>query len=477
MSICLMSSSCQPCGTANRSPGARIWRRRVLFCLLIAWLAGCAVAPRPDLARLYEGTRNTTDQPPVILIHGVMGARLQDQATGREVWLGPLTRFLTSQYRELALPIDPDTLEPKVTAVRPSHLADVYAGRDFYRSIIECLETAGGYRHFEPGQATNGERAYYIFLYDWRQDNQKTAAKLSRFIEQVRLDHADPQLKVDVIAHSMGGLIARYYLRYGETDVLNSNDFPMNLHGTKRVRMVILLGTPNLGSMDSVRSFITGRRLGFRRIPPDVLATMPSLYQLFPHSINDWLVTTEGKVLQRDVFDVEIWRRFQWSIFDPKTIAGIRAQFDHPAEADAYLATLEAYFHKHLERARRFVWSLTLPMAETVPLIVFGGDCALTPARLVVEEVKGESVLRLWPKEIANPVPNVDYEALMLEPGDGTVTKASLLARDVLDPSVQRHEYSFFPLDYAFFLCEPHDSLTGNVSFQDNLLHALLSQD
>ena len=75
------------------------------------------------------------------------------------------------------------------------------------------------------------------------------------------------------------------------------------------------------------------------------------------------------------------------------------------------------------------------------------------------------------------PLPGVDYDRLMLEPGDGTVTKASLLARDVLDPSRQRHAYSHFPHDYAFFLCVAHDQLTGNTSFQDNLLHALLSID
>ena len=45
------------------------------------------------------------------------------------------------------------------------------------------------------------------------------------------------------------------------------------------------------------------------------------------------------------------------------------------------------------------------------------------------------------------------------------------------DPSVARHKYSYFPLKFAFFLCEKHDALTGNLSFQDNLLHALLSID
>jgi len=71
----------------------------------------------------------------------------------------------------------------------------------------------------------------------------------------------------------------------------------------------------------------------------------------------------------------------------------------------------------------------------------------------------------------------VDYQRLMLEPGDGVVTKASLLARQALDPSIERHRYIYFPLNYAFFLCEKHEQLTGNIHFQDNLLHTLLSAD
>ena len=78
---------------------------------------------------------------------------------------------------------------------------------------------------------------------------------------------------------------------------------------------------------------------------------------------------------------------------------------------------------------------------------------------------------------IKNPVKGIDYERLMLEPGDGRVTKPSVLARDFLDPSVARHEYSFIPLDNAFFLCNNHGQLTGNVNFQDNLLNALLERD
>ena len=119
-------------------------------------------------------------------------------------------------------------------------------------------------------------------------------------------------------------------------------------------------------------------------------------------------------------------------------------------------------------------------MAEPVsPIryVLFGGDCHLTPARLLAEPTDdGRDATRLMPEQIKAPRPGVNYEELMLEPGDGRVTKPSLLARETLDPSAPQHEDSFLPLAYAFFLCAPHDTLTGNINFQDNLLNVLLTR-
>ena len=55
------------------------------------------------------------------------------------------------------------------------------------------------------------------------------------------------------------------------------------------------------------------------------------------------------------------------------------------------------------------------------------------------------------------------------------MTKASLLARESLNPTVSRSEDVFFPLAYSLLLCEDHEHLTGNINFQDNLLNVLLS--
>lgn len=291
---------------------ARIRRAGItvsLFGLLL--LGGCGTLSQPDLQRLYEQKREV-GQPPVVVIHGIMGSLLTDRRTGKEVWYGNLAKLATSSYAEVAYAIDPATLEPMPSTLVPTGLAERAAGRDFYGSILRTLERAGRYQRAEPGTSpTRGSRSYYVFLYDWRQDNVKSAAQLGRFIDQIRKDHGDPSLRVDIIAHSMGGLITRYFMRYGVEDVLNDNRLQVNLSGADRIRRVILLGTPNLGSAQALHAFIKGRKIGLRRLPTETLASMPSVYQTFPHALNDWLVTSNGKPLDRDLFEIRIWRRFQ----------------------------------------------------------------------------------------------------------------------------------------------------------------------
>lgn len=434
---------------------------------------------KPDLKRLFQQSKMVTDQPPVIFVHGVLGSKLRDKETGEEGWFSSPWKLLFDEFRHLALEIDPETLSIKDSIYEPYELAGDIIGKDFYGNIIDTLIEFGGYQHATPGDKIDpAQKNLYTFIYDWRQDNVINAGKLADLVDQIQQDYGNPNLKVDIVAHSMGGLITRYFMRYGRVDVTNDNDFPINMYGGDRVRRVVLLGTPNLGSVKMMNGFISGIQLGLKRINPETLLTMPSLYHLFPHPLNNWIVTTEGKELDRDLFDIDLWRRFQWGVFDPAVRTRIKSEFESQREAEAYLQTLEKFFHKSLERARRFVWSLTVPLPEEHPLlIVFGSDCHLTPARIVVEEVNGESIVRMHPEEIISPAEGVNYSDLLMEPGDGSVTKASLMGRPVLDPSIPRHKYSFFPLDHVVFLCEKHNSLTGNTSFQNNLLNALLIRD
>ncbi len=444
--------------------------------LLAMVLGGCATNRAPDLTRLYQAHANTRDRVPVIIIPGMLGSRLVDRATGVEAWPGSTRRLLTSGYLELALQIDPVTLEPLDDGLVPGGLFDSVAGRDFYGRVINALQQAGGYRLARPGQpATRGDALMYTFTYDWRQDMVRSVQKLDELIEQIRRDHGDPELRVDIIAHSMGGLIVRYYERYGTADVLDGNVFPVTGTGAQKLRRLVLLGTPNQGSVSAIHSFLNGYRVALSRLVTEGVATMPGLYQLFPHPRVTWITTTRGEPLELDLFDVELWRNFGWSVFNHEAQRRMASQPAFWPAQDVF----ERYFAKHLERAQRFMWSLSVPIGHVklIEPLTFGGDCIPTLTHLVIEVVDGASVVRLRPEQIQNPVPGVDYDRLMYEPGDGSVTKSSLLGRQELDPTIPRNEFADIEIDHAFFVCAIHGTLTGNVHFLDNLLNYLLSAE
>jgi pimeloyl-ACP methyl ester carboxylesterase len=453
----------------------------VLFIVFMAGILTRGYVFSPDLHRLYMESMMVEDQPPVIFIHGVLGSKLRDNDTQKDLWPGGVSRLLLHNYADIAYEIDSKTLEPLPSSAFAYAISDGAAGKDFYGKIVSTLSDTGGYKLSKIGEKINPkQKHYYVFHYDWRQDNVISAGQLADFIEQIRVDYENPHLKVDIVAHSMGGLIARYYLRYGKQDVIGDNHFDqkLNMFGAERVRRVILLGTPNLGSVKTLNLFIQGVDIGINQIGTETLASMPSLYQLFPHPLVDWIVKNDGAPLERDLFDVNIWKRFQWSIFDPNVRQRILDRFEDKQAGEQYLLAFDQYFEKHLERARRFVWSLSIPLPKNhTKLIIFGGGCNLTPARIIVEEVEGESMVRMFPKEITQRIEGIDYDALLLEPGDGSVTKASLLGRNNLDPSVKRNQYIHVPIKQSFFLCESHNSLTGNLNFQDNLLNTLLTRD
>src|SRR5215471_2733293 len=348
-------------GTALRrcyAAGCVPW---LIASALLCVIAGCgSEMVRPDLARLYRVAAVAPDTTPLIVVPGLFGSKLRDRTTGVEVWPGDWQRIAFDDYGDLELKFDPETLEVRRDNLEAFAIAEQVLGQDFYGPIIETLVRYGGYVRATPGTRVQpGERRYYIFTYDWRQDNVVHARELDQLIERIRADYGDPKLRVDIVAHSMGGLVSRYYLRYGPVDVLDGTPQLITLYGTERVRKLILLGTPNFGAISSLYAYLNGEPIGLKRMAPEVLATMPSGYQLFPHPIATWLIDIDGNPLSDSLFDPEVWQRYRWGIYDPAVEARLRVT--RGATAEAYVAALRRYFALRLERARRLAWMLSTP--------------------------------------------------------------------------------------------------------------------
>jgi len=323
---------------------------------------------------------------------------------------------MAHDFGELALPIVDQEASGPTEHLMPYGLFFEALGEDYYASIVETLEEAGGYR-CAPIETATARTDCFLMSWDWRRDLVRDAVCLDALIDHVRELRGDRTLKVDLVAHSAGALIARYFIRYGGDDVLDHRPATVPCRGAPAVRKAVLLAPPNLGSISGLQDMLAGKRIGWSTVPPEVMATMPSAYQLLPHPEWSWMIDVHGDRIERDLYDVETWKRYQWSIFRPDTRKSVRDRFEDPETAKRRLAALEAFFARSLARAESFHRALSVPQAEgetEVEYVVFGGDCFRTPALCLIERVDGKPRVRLHPDGVVNRQPGVDYERLML---------------------------------------------------------------
>lgn len=442
--------------TPNRRGG-------VLAALLLALLlVGCATPRGPNLAVLYAQAASAPAPPPVIVIPGLMGTSLVDARSGVELWPGSLQDLAFSDHARLAR-IGPAWEGDD--SIRAGAVIRRLGGIDIYGALLDTLLQAGRFSEGRPGEPVRGpdRRRFYTLAYDWRQPNIVAVRQLHALIDQIRIDHGDPTLRVDLIAHSNGGLIAQYYLRYGPNDVLEQADPQPWAEGRQRIRRVAMLGTPKLGAVAGLRRLLEGYRFILRTVPVEALATFPTVFETLPHPLTRVIHDREGRPLAIDLFDVTVWRDNRWSVFSPEVEQRVLRNFGN--DGPAVLAVLQDEFSRNLRRARQFNDVLARPFPRSgLRIAAFGGDCEPTLAGAVLEVEGRHARLAFRPQDLLAPLPGFDYTALFEAAGDGLVTRASQDAAD----------FGFAPINQSFFLCENHALLLANRYFQNNLLNFLL---
>lgn len=208
----------------------------------------------------------------VVLLPGITGSVLKKH--GKVVWgysaktiAGALFSGGANLRDALALPHDDpdvDDLGDGITAdaLMPDlHLIPGLWKIDGYGKVADALLA-----NFELTEGRN----FFRFAYDWRRHNRVAARRLARATHDWLRDwraagHADA--KLILIAHSMGGIVSRYFLECME--------------GWKDTRALITFGTPYRGSMNALDSLANGLKKGWIDLSP-LARQMTSLYQLLP---------------------------------------------------------------------------------------------------------------------------------------------------------------------------------------------------
>lgn len=311
-----------------------------------------------------------------VLIPGITGSVLRKD--GRDVWAlsgGALRSFVFSGgggLESLRLEGDDpdlDDLGDGVTAPEVILGVTLLPGlhkADSYKRLLDFLDASG--------LASSG--SLVTFPYDWRRDNRVAARKLGRVVEgglrRLR-EQGAANPRVVLIAHSMGGLVARYWLEV--------------LGGWRQCRALITFGTPHRGSVKILDYLANGYKAMFVDLT-DVVRSCTSAYQLLP--IYPAIETANG------------WER-----------AGEAADLPNldPAQAAAGLA-----FHREIRAAQEANSRDPLYRSEGYALIpVIGtGQPTLQSARLEAG--------RLVSRDSVPP----GFDSVLAD-GDGSVPRASAI--------------------------------------------------
>ena len=399
--------------------------------------------------KLLRESREHPDLPATVILPGIMGSRLQ-RPDGSDAWLNVGNVF---GHHDLRLP---STLPLKSSrdALRPFGLIGVDAiiprlfGFTEYADLLGLLTGAGFHRN----ERMSGARGaiFHVFTYDWRRDLVESARRLGEYLDALAVARGEKDARFNIVGHSMGGLIARYYLRYGDAEPGG----PVTWAGARRISQLILVATPNTGSIFSLNAALNGNPVGMSNTTLDarVIAHMPAIYQLMPPKGAHPLVDHKGDPLDVDLHDAATWKRFGWGPWNPGLEEG----------ADGERAFVTAV----LERARVFHEA----MAQTPdsicpsPVTVLGGDCLPTLVRAAAPERPGRSA-RFEPR-------NATEADAMIEAGDGRVARSSVLGSHLDIDGVR--DWGLPEISHVFFGDADHHGIYSEPTFQSVLLRRLL---
>ncbi len=218
------------------------------------------------------------DREPLIFVPGIAGSLL-DSKSGMKLWIGESSK----------LTLDPD--KPQETVIAPDVVREINLNilgkqlyqQDFYKPLLQMLTEKGGYREYQVNRDparrtttgcdlsqnsddTNKKPNLFVFAYDWRKSNTENAAVLRDYVGCAQKFY--PNSKINILAHSMGGLLARRYI--------------IDNPSAHKIERLITIGSPWLGAPKTIYILETGKFFDNYVLDKFFAPTLKSLMEFFP---------------------------------------------------------------------------------------------------------------------------------------------------------------------------------------------------
>ena len=465
-------------------------------------LSGCLPGGKkaPNLDAIFARSKLRKGKRPVIIIPGILGSELVNSETGERVWIN----LSAAKTDGLSLPISPGLKENRdrliaTRIIERAKISNFLPEVSIYEALIQAVERYGGYTKGDwenPDTANGGLDKYYVFAYDWRLDNVANAHLLLSKIQDLKAKLGDDELRFNIIAHSMGGLIARYAAMYGNADLPTDGLAPApNWHAARHFNKIFMFGVPNEGSMATLELLQKGYRVGgfeIKVLNREAAITAPAVFQLLPHQNTARFYDENLNPLEVDLYNPETWKKYGWSAYSD---GAFRSKFAKQANAvnsmgkksefaDFTLEELEAYFSNTLKRTRLFHDALDVnaEVPASITFFAFGSDCDDTQdGAILLQNPRTNAWQTIFtPKSYrtssGNLISKEEARNKLYAPGDTRVTRRSLLAETITE---QNYRDSIFrqtlPVTSMFF-CESHNQLPNSKIMQDNFITSLVQE-
>jgi uncharacterized delta-60 repeat protein len=188
--------------------------------------------------------------PPVVFIPGIAGSNLVD-SDGTTLWPPGLN---VSQSLGRLASLAATTPLRATGALRFDNAPGLDEKLGTYGNFLKWMKSSGYVEydlHGDPGRCDfpnqkDNHPNLFVFPYDWTKSNVDNASLLKSFVQCV--SQYDPNSKINIVAHSMGGILARRYILDNPSD--------------HNVDKLITVGTPWLGAPKTIASLEDGLFFG-----------------------------------------------------------------------------------------------------------------------------------------------------------------------------------------------------------------------
>lgn len=277
----------------------------------------------------------------IIFVPGFGGTELVNSETNETLW--PSISELLWGHALVTLPIK--GLNLKVPLIRLGKVvSSVGIGpikRDIYAKPMESLREI----------ARNNNATFHAVKYDWRREPFVGVMAISALVKSLNLG---PQDEVYFFAHSYGGLILSFYLRYGAQ--LDTNpDIKEDWSGSQNVKAAMVLGAPFGGTAEIYKAIREGVKhlYSSAMFTPFQNGTFPASYFLLPTTDRARTETYVGLSVFNQS-DISNWKNLKLGLFNGKECY----------LNSSTLATCENFTNYWLNRSKKFQQLLFAPSSS-----------------------------------------------------------------------------------------------------------------